>query len=193
MGSHALTSAAVDQMSTTVTIPAVGWYGEPNEGILTKNENADPPDGAGLIGPWFGPLHVYGDPCRWLTGRPDAPATTVEELVAALSAQASREASTPGDVTVDGYAGKSIILHVPDDAAFGECDRGTFGSWAPADAPPADGPYRYHQGPGQIDELWILDVNGTLVTIDAACYAGTPQEHIAELRAIVDSMTFELP
>jgi hypothetical protein len=82
---------------------------------------------------------------------------------------------------------------VPDDAVFSECDQLKFGSWAPASAPPAEGPYRYHQGPGQIDELWILDVNGTLVTIDAAYYAGTPQEHVADLRAIVDSMTFELP
>ena len=55
---------------------------------------------------------------------PDTPATTVDEFVAALAAQASRDASAPVDVTVGGYAGKTITLHVPDDAAFDDCDEG---------------------------------------------------------------------
>ncbi len=76
-----------------------------------------------------GDLYVYGDPCQWSSTTPDPPATTVDELVAALSAQASRDASEPVDITVDGYAGKSITLHVPDDAVFSDCDEGYFGSW----------------------------------------------------------------
>ena len=132
--------------------------------------------------------------------RPDAPATTVDELVAALSAQASRDATAPVDVTVGGYAGKSITLHVPDDAAFSakqftDCDQGFFGSWAGGNG--TDGPdltpSRYHQGPGQIDELWVLDVNGVTVVIDTAYYAATPAEVVDEIRAIVESATFELP
>jgi hypothetical protein len=93
---------------------------------------------------------------------------------------------------VGGYAGKSITLHVPDDAVFGECDGGYFGSWETAEVP-SDGPDRFHQGPGQIDELWILDVDGVLTVIDTAHYAGTPAEHVEELRAIVESLQFELP
>ena len=100
-----------------------------------------------------GDLYVYGDPCHWASTTPDTPATTVDELVAALAAQASRDASAPVDITVDGYAGKSITLHVPDDAVFSDCDRDTFGSWTVSlDSAPGLDPYRYHQGPGQIDE-----------------------------------------
>ncbi|MEK6190769.1 MAG: hypothetical protein AABM41_00430 [Chloroflexota bacterium] len=178
--------------SITVTIPAPGWYGEqPNGGILIKNENADPPDGAGMIGPFFGELYVYGDPCRWSTTMPDTPATTVDEAVAALTAQASRDASAPVDITVDGYAGKSITLHVRDDAVFSECDDRTFASWAGGGDSLSTGPSRYHQGPGQIDELWILDVDGQLIVMDANYYAETPAEDLAELHAILESMTFE--
>jgi hypothetical protein len=142
-----------------------------------------------------GPLYVYGDPCHWESTTPATPATTVDELVAALAAQPSRDASDPVDVTVGGYAGKSITLHVPDDIAysaeeFTDCDQGYFGSFG-SDAEP--GPARYHQGLGQIDELWILDVGGVLVTIDTAYYARTPAEHVEEMRAIVESATFELP
>jgi len=190
-GPHVLTDGeALDGMPTlpiTVTIPAPDWYGEPGSGILVKNDNPDAPDGAGMI-VFFGDLYVYGDPCEWSTTRPEAPATTVDELVAALTAQASRDATEPVDVTVDGYAGKSITLHVPDDAVFTECDSDTFGSWG---VPGTDvTPFRYHQDPGQIDKLWIVDVDGTLGVIDTAYYDGTPQSVIDELEAIVDSTTF---
>ena len=57
--------------------------------------------------------------------------------------------------------------------------------------PPSAGPSRYHQGPGQIDELWILDADGLLVVMDAMYGAETPDEHVAELHAILESMTFE--
>jgi len=191
-GSHVLTDGeALDGMPTlpiTVTIPAPDWYGEPSDGILVKNDNAAAPDGAGMI-VFFGELFVYGDPCAWSTTRPDAPATTVDELVSALAAQASRDATEPVNITLGGYAGKSITLHVPDDAVFSDCDRGTFGSWG---IPSADlSPFRYHQDPGQIDVVWILDVDGVLTVIDWAHYAGTPTEHVDELRAIVESITFE--
>jgi hypothetical protein len=96
------------------------------------------------------------------------------------------------DITVDGYAGKSITLHVPDDAVFSDCDRGMFGSWGYVLNGTVDPtPSRYHQGPGQIDELWIVDVDGMVTVIDAGHYEGTPAEDVAELHAIVDSITFE--
>ena len=171
----------------TVTIPADDWFGEPGGGILLKNDSADGPDGAGMI-VFVGDLYVYGDPCQWRETRPDTPATTVDELVAALTAQASRDATEPMDVTVGGYAGKSITLHVPEDAVFTECDSATFGSWG---VPGSDlSPHRYHQDPGQIDKLWILEVEGNLVVIDTGHYEGTPQAAVEELEAIVESISF---
>lgn len=175
----------------TVTIAAPGWYGEAGNGILIKNDNPDPPDGAGMI-VFGGDLYVYGDPCNWASTTPDAPATTVDELVAALGNQALRDASAPVDITLDGYAGKSITLHVPDDAVFSDCDQGDFGSWTVSiDGAPGLDPYRYHQGPGQIDEVWIVDVAGVVTVIDWGYYAQTPADDVAEMRAIVESATFE--
>jgi hypothetical protein len=194
-GSHRLWDAQGDKGQITVTIPAPGWYGEPDQGFIVKNNNADAPDGAGLIVfaetnqlfAGFGDLYVYGDPCHWATTTPDTPVTTVDEAVAALSSQALRDTSAPVDVTVAGHAGKSITLHVPDDAVFSECDQGEFRSWI-------EGPEgtRYHQDPGQIDKLWILDVGGALdlVIIDAGYYAGTPQNVLEEIDAVVESATF---
>ena len=174
----------------TVTIPAPGWFGEEFAGILVKNDNPDAPEGAGMIGPFIGDLYVYADPCQWEGTAPDSPASTVDEFVTAMSAQASRDASAPVDITVGGYSGKSITVHVPEDAVFSDCDRGYFGSWTIGQD---QEPYRYHQDPGQIDELWILDFDGQLMVIDTAYYAETPAGDVDEMRAIVESATFEVP
>ena len=191
---------APGEVAITVT-RASGWSGDQGGGILEKGPaGADPPDGTGMI-VFEGDLWVYGDPCRWSTTQPADPATTVDELVAALSAQASRDASAPTDVTVGGYAGKSLSLHVPADLAFDanrdftDCDEGKFGSWAAVTetGDPDPTPSRYHQGPGQIDDLVILDVNGVVVVFDTGYYAGTPAEVVDEIRGIIESATFELP
>jgi len=178
----------------TVTIPASGWFGDANDGILGKNENVDAPDGAGLIVfartndllVGLGDLYVYGDPCHWANTKADSPVTTVDEVMAALSAQTSRDASTPVGVTYDGYAGKYITLHVPDDAVFSDCDEGQFRTFVQGVEAP-----RYAQDPGQFDLLTVLDVDGQLVIFDVTYYEGTPASVLDELAAIVESATLE--
>lgn len=177
----------------TVTVPAPGWAELlPGEGILSKGDEADNLPEAAIIAfsePAGTAFYVYGDPCRWQSTTPETPATTVDEIAAALATQASRDASEPVDVTVGGYAGKAITLHVPDDANIVECEGAEFVSFGTE----ADDLARYHQGPGQIDELWILDVDGAIVIIDTMYRGDTPAELIDEMRSIVESATFELP
>ena len=186
-----------DGPPVTVTIPARGWTALPENGIILKGDEADPPEGAGaalLTGDTGADgLHVYRDPCYWQSTTPINPASTVDEIVDALAAQRSRDATAPVDVTVGGYAGKSITLHVPNDAttradAFKDCDQDTFATYG---VEGLDGPTRYQQGPGQVDEFWILDVNGKLVILDATYNPATPPELVDELRTIVESATFE--
>jgi hypothetical protein len=172
----------------TVTIPAPGWYGEVGGGILAKNDKYEPPDGSGMIIFVKPEYIVYGDACHWESTVPETPATTVDELVAALSAQASRDASEPVDITVGGHAGKSITLEVPDDVDFTECDAGWGGSWDCG----GDGmtPCGYHSGAGEIDTVYILDVDDGIMAWNTNYYAGTPAEDVAELEAIVQSASF---
>ena len=124
--------------SITVTIPSSGWSHDPEVAAIGKGDDvANLPEAAILLwtnAPGTG-FYVPGDPCMVTSTRPDTPATTVEDIVAALAAQASRDASEPVDVTVGGYAGKSITLHVPDDAAFDECEEGEFVSYGTEEDP----------------------------------------------------------
>ena len=146
-----------DAPSITMTISSPGWmYNDDNVAQLAvwlvKGEDvANMPEALVLPGsysPGTG-VYVYGDPCQWASTTPETPATTVEETVAALAAQASRDASEPVDVTMGGYAGKMITLHVPDDADFADCDSGEFASYSIG----GEEPTMWHQGPGQIDDF----------------------------------------
>lgn len=50
---------------------------------------------------------------------------------------------------------------------------------------------RYQQGPGQIDWLWILDVEGHRLVIDATYLPGATGQDRAELAQVVSSIAFK--
>jgi hypothetical protein len=179
-------------LGMTVTLPVAGWrYDDIALGFAKGDEVNGLPEAIVLL--WSFPagteFWVYGDPCQWSSTRPGTPAITAADIVALLAAQASRDASEPADVTIGGYLGKSITLHVPNDAVFDGCDSGSFASYGVT----GDEPTRYHQGPGQSDEFWVVDVDGAIAVIDAMYRTDTPAELVAEMRAIAESITFEAP
>jgi hypothetical protein len=186
---HVLSDSSDGGVGITVTLPASGWSGEPGGWALETGPNGfDPPDGAGIISFTVDEeFYIYRDPCKWSSTRPDAPATTVDELVAALSNQRSRNPSAPEEITVGGYPGMKIILNVSGDASFSDCDDGTFSTLGVAGEHPA----LWQQGPGQIDEIWIVDVDGRIALLAAGYYADTPPHAVDELHAILDSIRFE--
>jgi len=175
--------------NVAVTLPSSGWDVHAADGYVTALAYEDT---GFLVYP--GDLWIYGDPCAWSTTTPDTPASTVDEIIAALASQASRDASEPSEITVAGYSGRSITLHVPGDAVFGDCDEETFGTLTEGvEGSPDSAPHRFHQGPGQIDEFWVLDVDGRPVAFDLSYWPDTHQEVIDEMYAIVESVTFEAP
>jgi hypothetical protein len=111
--------------------------------------------------------------------------SSVDGLVAALASQKGRQASTPTDLTVDGFAGKYMELTVPARIYLAECDGGQFRTWLGT-----DGRERYLK-PGQRDLLWIVDVDGTPLVIDAALGAGTSAQDRAERIQIVNSVRID--
>ena len=72
---------------------------------------------------------------------------------------------------------------------FADCDKDLFAFYGIEGSP--DDHERNAQGAGQIDELWILDVNGSIVILDATYTPATPATLVDELRALAESATFE--
>ena len=175
----------------TITIAAPSWDDPHWEG-LTKGDQVDNvPESWLLYASTTAGILVYGDPCQWADSTPDTPATAADEIVAALAAQPSRDASDPVDVTLGGYPGRMVTLHVPDDAVFTDCEGGTYASY---EIEGQNGvPWRLHQGPGQIDEFWVAEVDDAIVIIDVAYRPDTSTDRIDEMHAMVDSVSFEVP
>ena len=182
---------ATGELTIAATIPAPGWTVD--SGGITKNGGSSTPDGAYVMGPWITPdPFIPADPCQWESTLPDTPATTLDEIVGALGSQATRNASAPADVTVDGYAAKVITIEMPDGpySASGnpDCDQDilcTLGYGDPVDC------QMWFQEAGQIDELWIVDVDGEFVFVPGSYFPETPSSVVDEIGAFLGSMTFE--
>ena len=108
------------------------------------------------------------------------PWTTLDGLVAALSEQEGwAEVTAPSDISVDGYAGKAFQRTAPADMS--DCDTRTLrhknvdGAGVPRF--PKLGDRRRNSGagyyePGEIETLWVLDIDGTVVVINTRAVAG---------------------
>ncbi len=184
----------------TFDVPAgwssLGWG-------ITKRDGG-PPEGM-----WMAPWDigtVYVDPChREAGGTADGPLMRSDEGVAeALSdwwgvepqfdrAPTAPIASHPEPVSFAGYDGQYVEFSVPEDVAFVTCEGGQYISYRDVAGEP-----RYHQGPGQREQLWIVDVDGDagaggVIAIGAGSFPATSPDDLAELQAIVDSVRIEAP
>lgn len=204
--STAPTSTATDTGSMTIQASVIGGNDYPRFSVDVPSNDWLPADdhfvlkhGADALG-----LSVWDvgkvplDPCHWRK-QFRQPGPTVDDLVEALATQRLRNATEPKAVTLAGYEGRYLELSVPadmrvsGDADFEGCDVMANGhldfiSWLGNDFGE-----RYEQVAGQVDMLWILDVDGQRLVIDATYSPNTTKAERAELASIVQSLRFEDP
>jgi hypothetical protein len=186
-----LVTISEDPIPIHLTVPAPGWT-EDESGALVKDGNGAAPDGAYIIGAsWVGDPFVPSDPCGWKSTMPDTPATTLDEIVDALESQATRNASAPLDATADGHPAKVITMEMPagvDSASNNpDCDEQKFctlGFDDPAEC------YMWYQQADQIDQLWMVDIDGVFHFVPGSYFPETPAAVVEEIGAILGSMTF---
>ena len=141
---------------------------------------------------------VPRDPCHWL-GQLYDPGPTVDNLVRALVAQRLRHASKPTSVTLAGYSGQYFEWSVPGnmvvtgDSDFKGCDvqpsngHLDYVSWQGSGMGE-----RYQQVAGQVDRLWVLDVKGQRLLVDATHTPEATPADLAEQEQIVQSLRFSV-
>jgi hypothetical protein len=165
--------SADDSIRVTFTVPE-GWEGPY---VSPAGKGFDGPDGASLI--IVQPVGVYSDPCNSVA-TPDIPVgPTVDDFADALAEHPLLDVTTPVAVTLGGYSGKYLDLQAPPDIS--ECSGEYWVFW----------PGIYAQGPSHMWHLWILDVDGKRLVVQASDFPGTSAQHQAELRAIVESIQIE--
>lgn len=141
---------------------------------------------------------VPGDPCHWKASLVDS-GRSVDDLVRVLLAQKLRNATTPTEVTLAGHSGKYLEWSVPKDAVvtgdadFKGCDdpgngHRDFVSWM------GNGKgERYQQAAGQVDRLWVLDVDGQRLLVDATYAPNATPADRDELAHVAESLQFLRP
>jgi hypothetical protein len=140
--------------------------------------------------------NVTVDACDDQTAAEPPVGPGVEELAAALAQLPPFEVSSPpADTTAYGYSGTHLQIRVPVDQPF-DADTGSFvgcmgsvlASWI---APPLSFAFYGYAAPGDTEDVWILDVDGTRVVIVAFATANASDELLAQREAILDSIVIE--
>ena len=174
----------------TVILPD-DW--ETNDGFVVKGdadvEPSDPPEtaarrsfirvGSSVV------ANIYSEPCNsTLLDPPLGP--TVDDLATAFAEAWGTNATTPTEVTLDGFVGKQMVLTVPADVDFADCINLRYMAWRDT-----TGGVRLYQGPGQIQESWIVDVEGERLLIEASYFPEITPENRAELQQVIESIQIE--
>ena len=172
-----------------------GWQDDSDFGAMSG------PDPAGSEEPDIGVLFftadsLYSDPCHWdWAGTRTADAGDVEvgpsvdDLVAAVGENTFYTSTDPSPVTIDGYAGQQLAIQLPDDP-FTDCDMDD-----PSDK---DGhayvfPQSvYVQGPANVWDLTILDVDGTRIVAAILSFPETSQDDLDVARNVVETMDIQI-
>jgi hypothetical protein len=178
----ALTVGAERLPNITITVPD-GWSNIEGWGVNTGSKRGDR---------WMGITfwdvdEVYAHPCQG--SRTIQPGPTVADLAKGLAKQPLRDATEAVDVVIDGIQGLQLEWSVPADFDFSTCGDGYFDSWTAASGSWNGG--RYQQGPGQVDRLWILDVDGERLVVDAMYMPSADAMDRHELWQVVESIGFE--
>jgi hypothetical protein len=132
------------------------------------------------------PGNVFADPCAHEPLDPPAGDTPAELAAAVSSIPGTDLVSGPLDLTVGGYPAKLVTIQVREDIA---CAAESFLLWYREANGATDG--RWPDARGDTINVWIIDVDGTLVWIDGSWSLNTTPTLHDEMRQIVDSIRFE--
>ena len=187
IGRHPLT---IQGVPLSFSLPTSGWSVDINGFIL--KDTAVAADQAAFL--FNSPVNIYSDPCAKTPLSPPA-GPSAADLAAAISTAHGTDATEPSDVTVGGRAAKYVVLTVPEDSGcFGE-DPIHFYLWyndcAGNPSVNAENCYRYATAAGDTMRLWIIDVDGARLSIEAETRGAAGPEVEQEIQQIVDSIQFE--
>ena len=197
-GTHVLDLLARDQEGTgpahlprlAVTVPD-GWFNFDGWGLSKGRELP-----FAIAVSFWDVDQVYPTPCKWKYKPMIDPGPGVDGLASALARQPLRNATATTGAILGGVRGKYLQWSVPTDIAFDqsreaealfpECDEDTFQSWT-ARGWAGD---RYQQAPGQVDRIWIVNVDGERLVVDAFYLPQATAADRAELEEVVNSIRF---
>jgi hypothetical protein len=114
--------------------------------------------------------------------------TSPEDLAAALEAQKMTSITAPEPISLAGHDGLYLELTASQRIRPKTCTDRTFELWSSG----SDGRWLLFE-PGQVDQLWILDVDGQTLVLDARSVPGVTPDQVDAITGIVGSVRFANP
>ncbi|HEV8697778.1 MAG TPA: hypothetical protein VGQ89_08805 [Candidatus Limnocylindrales bacterium] len=177
IGRHSMTRGGV---RLSISVPTSGWHSE--QGFFINNDAGVTPQGASFLFWNPSPIGIYADPCAQKKAPPAGPSTA--DLAAAVSTVPGTDlVSGPSDVKLGGHDAKHVVFTVPEGLACGPGFHLWYGE--------SEGESRYATALGSTHGVWIVDVDGTRLFIEAETYKGATPEIEQEVQQIIDSIQFE--
>jgi hypothetical protein len=165
--------------SLSVEMPS-GWISHIGARISTRA-------GQGAFIFWSpAPVNTYADPCAQEPLDPPAGDTPAELAAAISSIPGTSLVGGPSDVTIGGRPAKLVTIQVHEDI---DCPPNEFFLWYhEVDGSPEG---RWPDARGDTINVWIIDVDGTIVWIDGSWSVSTTPTLHEEMLQIVESIQFE--
>ncbi len=167
-----------DYQRVIFTLPA-GWATD--DGLVYKH--LDQQDEAAFSA-WT-VAQVYADPCHWQGGVLGSMPGALG-LATRLVDQAGLKASALTDATLGDVYALRMEIPVPAQLDIASCDRGEFRRWTEVGTVDRA---NTHYASGQIDWVYVVDVDRAPLVIDALHMPATSREDLTELDAILASMS----
>ncbi len=178
--------AVLEGVPLTFSVPDQGWEAFPGQFIGTVEP--EQPDSLAFAFWKSSPENVYSDPCAH-TALDPPPAATAEGLAAAAAAIPGTDlVSGPSSVTVGGYPAQHVAFTIRDDLG---CDPHDAYLWYDVSSGGARGGWHWASALGSTHQVWIIDVDGTLVWIDSETFRGAPPDVEEAVGQVIDSIQFE--
>ena len=168
-------------LQVTASVPG-NWSAVGNWGVMGPRGH-DAPDGMGLR--FYTVGNLLNNPGSYADGVQDPPVgPTVDDLVEAIVEQEEWTSSTPTELTIGGYPAQHVRITIPDGAKFDPRDDGAaFYLFQDEGAGQTWG-----LEIGQMFDVYVVDVDGERLVLDALHYPGTSEADLAALEAVVDSI-----
>jgi len=175
-----------------ITVPA-GWTLDGQR--IVKHAGGDDEVALG----WWVVGNVYHDPCHWTTSpvspidlfghaHPDGGFSITEPPDAGLQGQLGRTRSPLRLTHVADTLTVVVELEVPASLAIATCDEGRYVRWTDKQS---DSVVNDHALPGQVDEVYEVDMDRQPLTIDVSHGSAARAADLAEAQAILDSLMLE--
>jgi hypothetical protein len=165
----------------TVAVPAA-WSTDTDWVVIGPKGN-QAPDGMAIR--FYTVSQVFKNPLAISKGVLTPPVgPTAADLAAAIVGDPAWHATGPTNVTIDGRQGLRVHFAIPTSPGLGA--DGRFDMFALAGVPDI-----YGFSLGQVFDLYMVDVHGERVVIDAFHFAGTSASDLAAQQAVLDSIQID--